>query len=365
MKPTVIGSKNASRAVGPTVIPSTPPHAHPAPTVIGGQGDGSRGPSPTVMPSTMPAAPHAPAKTVTTIPSSPLPDPKPEAPPVTGRPKVIGTVRKRIEVDPAALRSQNPAAKDGVIEEAARLIRMTSVEGSNDRLAIMWGHDIQLSYGKLVSECLALSQTEALSKVSGHVNRMLAILESIDVRGVCGLDGDGALSRLVKRATKRVDSADELKRAQAELSQIIKLLEKRLDALLELKDKLDRVSGEIDRIGDQIEAHAIAAAFIADYVGKEEQPVSELSPRFSERSMSLTQTLEQIRSSRSMREIQIERPLQLITTVQQVALIMVPALIGSIAAIAAMLGGNGKPTETDADEVGDQIGKVIAELKKT
>jgi hypothetical protein len=79
--------------------------------------------------------------------------------------------------------------------------------------------------------------------------------------------------------------------------------------------------------------------------------------------MSLTQTLAQIRGSNSVRKVQTEHPLRLITTVQNVALVTVPGLIGNMVSLKAMLEGSRKPTVTDVGELSDQVQGILQQLQ--
>lgn len=80
--------------------------------------------------------------------------------------------------------------------------------------------------------------------------------------------------------------------------------------------------------------------------------------------MSLTQTVAQIRSGASLREVQIEQPLRLIEAIQNVALVMVPGFLGSIAALTTMLDSNRKLTPTEAGELTYQLRSILQQLQE-
>jgi len=71
--------------------------------------------------------------------------------------------------------------------------------------------------------------------------------------------------------------------------------------------------------------------------------------------MSLTQTVAQIRSGVSLREMQIEQPLRLIGAIQNVAIVTVPGYLGSVASLTTMLKSNRSLTPTETGELAYSI----------
>lgn len=351
---------------GPTVIKTGGQERKP--TVIGG------GQTPT------PVTPAAHKPTVITVGEQPIE--KPEAkvvkasvivPPVVTTVKtnvlhggsqpttMIGSKRKRLAVTFAELESKNVGTEHEVLNAALDLILITNLDELSDRDVVMWGHELQHRFAGHVTECLTLSQSEDLKNTSRNLARMLEILESIDLQAVFVPQG-GILSRFMARSNKKIDTIEELKLACEEIQQLIVLLDKRLDGLLTLKGDLDTVSRKIESVGKEIEMSMIAALYLADYLsqGADANPV--LSQRFAERGMSLTQSLVQIRTSSSMRDIQIEQPLAMIGRVQDVALVLVPGLIGTITSLKMMTEQNQKPTVTTVTELADQLGHIVQKL---
>ena len=125
--------------------------------------------------------------------------------------------------------------------------------------------------------------------------------------------------------------------------------------------KLARTAARIEGMGDEAEASALAASFLSDHLRVSRPPLSQ---RFLERAMSLTQTVAQIRSGASMRDVQIEQPIRLIGAIQNVALVMVPGFLGSIASLTTMLENNRKLTPTEAGELSYQLRNILQQLKE-
>lgn len=273
----------------------------------------------------------------------------PAATPVVRQPTAIpGAERKRIEVAVSDLQALSPGAAAGVYQQARALVGAFVVDKASQRKAILWGHNLQQVHGDLVTEMLALARSPVLRQVEGYLARMMDILGSIDLMAVCGHGGDSLVGRLFQGINSRIDTPGELAQAQAELEQLLALMGGALDPLLDLKDRLLRLSGSMEGTAAQVEASAIGALFLSERL---RQGDAALAQCFVERSMSLTQTLVQMRQAGSTREIQIEQPIRLIGAIQNVALVVMPAFIGSIASIATLSASKTTISPTEAGEL--------------
>jgi hypothetical protein len=271
---------------------------------------------------------------------------------------IVGAERKRITVSLDDLKNLSPGTNPDVLARALHFLQAYVAEDASDRTVVLWGHQLQQEYATLVSEALARSQADVLTRVTVHLNRMMEILSSIDLVAVAGADHEGELGKYLKKMSKKIDTPDELRSARVELDQLVQLLNAALDDLLNLKVEIEESSHGIGQLGDDVEASALGAQFLSTYLqGKDEA----LSQRFLERSMSLTQTALQIRGSVSMRDSQIEQPLRLISAIQSVALVMVPGWLGSIASLTVLAGR--KPTPTEAGEMAFQLRKILQQMQ--
>lgn len=313
------------------------------PTVIGRPGGGARMPT-TVGEKEAASESHHPA-----------------APQAFGPTAIPGVERKRIPIGRGDLKTISPGAKPEVLDRARRLLETYVEEEATDRTAVLWGQHTQGVYSDLVSEALSLSQAEVLVRVTGYLNRMMEILRSIDLEAVGAvMRSGGIIARYFKKINKKIDTPEELDAARVELGQLIKLMSAALGDLLNLKERLEKHARRVEEIGDEIEAAAIAAQFLSEYESKRSP---ELSRRFLERSMSLTQSAVQIRSSTSIRATQIEQPLRLIGAIQNVALVMMPGWLGSIASLTVLSRGERKPTPTEAGELSRQLRNIVGQLQ--
>lgn len=285
----------------------------------------------------------------------------PAATPVVRQPTAIpGAARTRIEVAASDLQALSPGAADPVYEQARALVGTFVVAKAAQRKAILWGHDLQKAHGELVTEMLAFARSPVLRKVGGYLARMMDILGSIDLMAACGHGGDGVLGRLFQGVNRRIDTPGELAEAQAELEQLLALMGGALDPLLDLKDRLLRLSGSMETTADQVEAAAIGALFLSERLRQDDAALAQC---FAERSMSLTQTLAQMRQSGSTRELQVEQPIRLIGAIQNVALVVMPAFIGSIASITTLGASKTAVSQTEAGELAYRLRDIISQLK--
>ena len=285
----------------------------------------------------------------------------PAATPVVRQPTAIpGAERKRIEVAVSDLQALSPGAAAGVYQQARALVGAFVVDKASQRKAILWGHNLQQVHGDLVTEMLALARSPVLRQVEGYLARMMDILGSIDLMAVCGHGGDSLVGRLFQGINSRIDTPGELAQAQAELEQLLALMGGALDPLLDLKDRLLRLSGSMEGTAAQVEASAIGALFLSERL---RQGDAALAQCFVERSMSLTQTLAQMRQAGSTREMQIEQPIRLIGAIQNVALVVMPAFIGSIASIATLSASKTTISPTEAGELAYRLRDIISQLK--
>ena len=285
----------------------------------------------------------------------------PAATPVVRQPTAIpGAERKRIEVAVSDLQALSPGAAAGVYQQARALVGAFVVDKASQRKAILWGHELQRAHGDLVTEMLALARSPVLRQVEGYLARMMDILGSLDLRAVCGHGGARLVGRLFQGINSRIDTPGELAQAQAELEQLLALMGGALDPLLDLKDRLLRLSGSMEGTAAQVEASAIGALFLSERLRQDDAALAQC---FVERSMSLTQTLAQMRQTGSTRELQIEQPIRLIGAIQNVALVVMPAFIGSIASIAALGASKTTISPTEAGELAYRLRDIISQLK--
>lgn len=325
------------------------------PTVIGPPGASLRSTAdaaaqPQNVPSPAPGVPAAAAAAAAVVP-----------PMVVRQPTAIpGTARTRIEVAARDLQALSPGAAAPVYEQARALVGTFVVAKGAQRKAILWGHGLQKAHGELITEMLALARSPVLRQVEGHLARMMDLLGSIDLMAVCGHGGTGVVGRLFQNINSRIDTPDELAKVQPELEQLLTLMHAALDPLLDLKDRLLRLSGSMDETAAQVEAAAIGALFLSERLGQEN---AALAQRFAERSMSLTRTLAQLRQADSTRELQIEQPIRLIGAIQNVALVVMPAFMGSIASIATLGASKTTVSSTEASELAYRLRDIISQLK--
>lgn len=271
---------------------------------------------------------------------------------------VAGRARERIEVGLAELRALSPGSSEDVLGAALRELQMFVVADATPGRAVLWGHELQREYGELVSKTLAHAQAPVLARVHVHLSRMIDILRSIDLGAVAGVTGEGArVGTLFKRFSNKIDTREELRRATTEIDQLVQRLSDATTELVELKDAIYESLQRVAALGDRVEAAAVAAQFLSEYLRPKSE---EVSRRFFERAMSLTQTALQIRGSASLGASQLEQPLALIRAIQDVALVAVPAWLGTVTSLITLT--DRSPTPTEAGEAGAQLQEILKQL---
>lgn len=284
-----------------------------------------------------------------------------EAAPSVSTPTAIpGVRRKRIEVSAADLRKLAPGVGSDIVNRAVHQLSSLVAEGATDRMAVLWGHTLQADHSALVSEALNLAQDETLVRVTGYVERMVAILNAIDLEALSTGAAGAGLSGYLKRLNTKIDTPIEVDAARLELGQLLSLMAAAMEPLLQLKETIGRQSERIEQTGLDIEAAALAAEYLASQYATTR---NDLSQRFVERAMSLTQTVAQIRSGAPLRRAQIEQPLNLISAIQNVALVSIPAWLSSLAALTAARSGPNGPTPTEARELSYKLRAILQHLK--
>jgi dihydroxyacetone kinase DhaKLM complex PTS-EIIA-like component DhaM len=280
------------------------------------------------------------------------------AAPVTTPTAIVGVEPARIDVTVERLRKLSPGVRQGVVEGAMRLVAGVVPAKLTDRKAIMWGHELQQTYGTLVADTLTLSQAPLFRKVESYLTRMMDILQSVDIMAACGHD-EGGVGSLFKGVNSRIDRPSELKAACGELDQLVRLMNGTLKELLAIKEKLESFRIAMDNIAVDVEGAALAALYLSEHA-RAGNPT--LAQRLVDRSISLTQTLSQIRAGSSVRDIQIEHPIRMVGAIQNVALVAMPDLLTSVAAVTSLAGRASGISRTAAGELKYKIDAIIGQL---
>lgn len=252
--------------------------------------------------------------------------------PIVSTPTVLpGVTRKRISVSPADLTRLFPGATPRTAARAARLVDGFVEEGARDQHVASWGQAAQKRYVDLVSGAQEVSQTDVVGRTHGYIGRIAHLLEAIDIETICNA-GRSPLFGLLSPASERIDTPRKLAAVRTELAHLVHLTRDALASLLDLKASLDEHSRRIDEAGLEIEAAALSALFLSEHLTTS-QP--GLSRRFLQREMSLTKTALQIRGGQLVRDGQVEEPLALVATIQDVVLLLLPEWLAALASARA------------------------------
>lgn len=290
-----------------------------------------------------------------------FPEPIVDAPRSPGpvKPTAIpGVQRRRLEVTVAELAKVAPLAGKDVLRRAVAILQEVVADAATERSAILWGHALQEEYGRSVSRMLELSHDPAMVKAAGYVNRMSSILAAIDLKAIA--EAAPGVGQYLKRLNQRIDTPEELDDARFELDQLVGLMASTMEPLLTVKDAIERQVAETEKLAVEIEAMAIAAEYLANRPSPRKPDLARI---YTDRGISLTQTLAQIRETAALRGAQAVQPLSLISAVQDIALVTVPGWLSSLSAMTAMLRNQRRPTPTEASELDHRLRHILQQLK--
>lgn len=290
-----------------------------------------------------------------------LVEPSPAAaPPVAAQPTALSGVRReRVAVSSRELHDFAPEATSAACADAARLLAGTVAETLDERKAVLWGHDAQVAYATAVAGTLSLAQEPLAQRARAHVDRMTQILAAIDLMAACGHGKGGLVASLARALNDRIDTPAELAGALAELRLLLDRLGAATGDLAGLADRLRRHAAAIDRIGHDVAAAALAARFLAQRIERDAPAVAR---RLVDRDIALTTTVAQIRQDDAIHRLQLQQPLALIALIQNVALLSLPGLLSSLAALQALAGARGA-SPTEARELAYQLQDVLQRLR--
>ena len=267
-------------------------------------------------------------------------------------------VRERLGVAPRELRALAPEASEAACAAAARLLDAVVVDTLTERKAVLWGHELQKAHGDRVTGTLALAQDPLVEQARGHLGRMIEILGALDLQAVCGHERGGLLGSLGRSLGGRIDTPARLARALDELRLLLDRLEAAIDRLLDLADRLRRHAGAFAEIEGEVEAAALAALYLSNHLAARSPGLAQ---RFTERAMSLTATVAQLRQGEAVRRLQLEQPLQLTGAIQNVALVTLPGFVAALAALLTAARTRGA-SPTEAREMSYQLRGILDQL---
>lgn len=338
------------------------------PTIISTEGVRTTSPKPTVIVAEplVTKAENPPVYKPTTIPDKTnnvttehtLPKPKTFAPS-----SMPGNKRSRLPITMDNLKSSFPELDQNRLEPMLQMIWETDTQLMQESSALTWQNSLQKSYSEQVMMLLELTRHDALETAQTRLHRVLDILEAIDLHGVCEFNKDGIFTRFLKSANSEYDTPEELELAEKELNQLVSRLNKESEALVALQRQAIQLLKEIKVLESRVQCAANAASVLSTYFEKLGKSHSRMAAQFHERAVSLTKTKAQMIQNEGARELQINHLHQLMASIQDVVLVMLPDWLGSISTIRSMLDMKKAVTLTEVMELTDRKKKIISHLK--
>lgn len=301
-------------------------------------------PDPPPKPLRATVMPDAPRKAVTqarkTAPQNPLG--QATALPRLSPTAMPGTTPERLTVSPDDLRRLAPKARPATLEAAAALLTRLIPAHLSDRDALFWAQDLQEAHAALVNDRLELLRAPDLREVPVHLARLKALLGRFDLTALCS---KGLLSAAFRKASRVIDTAEEIAAARIEINELLTLLTAALEGLAALKSRLEAQAVALQALEAQVEAAVIAAAYLA------EAAAPHLSRSFQDRRHSLGLTLLQIRTGQAQHPVEASLPARLVVAIQNIALVALPAWLESLAQFQARLKSSHAPSLTEARDL--------------
>lgn len=269
----------------------------------------------------------------------------PRAPtPIVRAPTAIpGAQRSRVPVNTADMARLSPNATPRTAARAVRLVETFVVEGADDLHVDQWGLAVQQRCAALTLDEQALLRPELVDQARDYVGRIAERLAAIDIEAICKA-GPSPLFGLLEPASERVDTPRKLAAVRTRLSEFMGLTQAALDPLLKLQTSLDDHARHIDESSLEIESAALAALFLSEHLAT---AWPELSRRFLQREMSLTETAVELRSAQFARTRQVEEPRALIAAIRDVVLTTLPEWLASIAPLTSAARRDLNPVEVN------------------
>lgn len=338
LKPTVIGSGNAplKGPVRPTIIPSGPaPEKCSVPEVKKEQPTRT----PTVMPSASPpkAIPENERKPMTVTKSTTIPG---------------GVVRKGLEVGVEDLKKQFPANSVETLTAVRDILIKTVLETLTMKISVGWGTKDQERYGKLVKESLALTGSERIRDSQRHLGRLYALLLEV-ATSFRNQDNSG-----LAFWKKWESPLEAFREREAEIDQLSTFLRAVLPDIIDIQAKIDDGAREYVSLSATLEAQSLAAHYLSNLLTNKTPEQESLSQRLLERSLSLTQTVAQIKQGDIGRQSMVREIGELISRIQDGVLLKLPAWIEQVGIVQAK-----DLTKTEVYTVQRGLEDVVNQLK--
>lgn len=276
---------------------------------------------------------------------------------------MAGYKRDRLAITLDDLKTELPENTTEDLDIILQMILETNLD-TLDRSAIMfWKSELQKAYSDKVLILLEFSQNDILEKAQSHTQRVIEILEAIDLIGVFEYGKNGLISRLLKSSNNTFDTPEELKKAELELNQLTSLLKREVDVLASFEKNLTAVNDQVDKLAQKIRLASQGALVLKKYLMKSDSQLVHLGDLFEERAMSLTKSFAQIQANEISRQVQLNHVLKLISTIQESILVLIPDWLSSISSMRSMIEMQKMVTQTEVTELVDRKKKILKLLK--
>lgn len=281
--------------------------------------------------------------------------PAPKSPEAGALPRLAptampGSAPQRLAVAPDQLRRLAPKAAPAMLEAAMALLTRLVPAHLSDRDALFWAQDLQEDHAALVNDRLALLRAPELREVPVHLARLKALLGRFDLTALCS---KGLMSAAFRKASRVIDTGEEIQAARVEIAELMAHLTGALDGLAALKSRLEAQALALQALAVKVEAALIAAAFLA------EAAPPHLTRSFQDRRHSLGLTLVQIRTADLQHPVEASLPARLVVAIQNIVLVALPAWLESLGHFQSRLDRGMGPSLTEARDLTFRLADLI------
>jgi hypothetical protein len=267
----------------------------------------------------------------------------------SSEPSVIpGTIRRGLDIDAAQLAKHFPAALPGALGLAVHTLQNTIVSTLSASHCAQWGMQVQKSYSTAVDASLAITTSVTLQSSLRNIERLQAMLQPL---------AESLLQAAPKSVLfwKTAPSAQTLlQQAQPELTQLRQHLAQALPELRAMHAGLEHISSELLQLCTTLDAHSIAAHYIADLLGH----TDTRAPSLMQQSAALVQMVSHIQQGIVLRGSSSESLQALVHRIQDTVLVALPAWLEKM----SLLSHTQQINATERYTLGQHLGGLIAQL---
>ena len=238
---------------------------------------------------------------------------------VTQPSAVRGTVRKGLEVSVAELEKFFPGTPREILDETQRLLKAVVPGLLTEASCIKWGEPEQRRFSELTEQSVKIVDSPIVQTCLRHTARLRILLSEI---------GDALNGSPEGFLRRKADPRREYEERKAEIAQLRQILNTDLPEAANCQTALTSLTAEFEQLERELHARSLSARYLADTLPEAEKP--RIVQALMDRSLSLMQTVANIRQGMLMREQVANSFARLTSSIQNALLNELPVWIESV-----------------------------------